>query len=244
MSTAHQRDDARRDFENREVVVTGGTGALGRAVIDRLLARGAICHVPVFDRDELEGFAHRDHDDVRLVLESDLGDPDTVRRIYEGVDAPWASIHCAGGFAMSGVVETSAADLESQWRLNAKTAFLCCREAIRRMRAKGGGGRLVNVAARPALEPRTGAGMVAYTMAKSAVAALTVALAEEVAAEDIWVNAVAPSILDTPGNRAAMPDADPNQWAPLPAVAESIVFLASPRNGATRGGLVPVYGRT
>ncbi len=236
--------DIHTDFDDRHVVVTGGTGALGRAVLDLVLTRGGTCHVPVFDRAELDGFTHRDHPRVHLSLDTDLGDESAVRAFYDAVPTPWASIHCAGGFAMAGIVETSADDLDGQWRLNAHTAFLCCREAITQMRGSGAGGRLVNVTARPALEPRTGAGMIAYTMAKSAVAALTIALAEEVATEGIWVNAVAPSILDTPANRAAMPDADPLQWASVAAVAESIVFLASPTNGATRGGLVPVYGKT
>ena len=110
------------------------------------------------------------------------------------------------------------------------------------MRRAGAGGRIVNVAARPGVEPRTGAGMAAYAAAKAAVAALTQALAEEVAAEGIWVNAVAPSILDTPANRAAMPDADHAAWPKTTAVAETIVFLAAPDNAVTRGAVVPVYG--
>ncbi len=131
------------------------------------------------------------------------------------------------------------------------TCFLCCRAAARRIRESltpdGGrpdGGRIVNVAARPALEPRLGAGMVAYTAAKAAVAAITQSLAEELAGEAIWVNAVAPSILDTAGNRAAMPDADHSAWPKLDDVAETIAFLASPDNRTTRGGVIPVYGRS
>ena len=106
------------------------------------------------------------------------------------------------------------------------------------------GGRIVNVAARPALEWRGGAGMTAYAAAKSAVAALTGALAEEVASEGILVNAVAPSILDTPANRRAMPDADYAVWPQVEEVAQTILFLASPDNRVSRGAVVPVYGRT
>src|SRR5262249_1296466 len=123
--------------------------------------------------------------------------------------------------------------------------FLCTRAAIGAIRARGAGdpkgGRIVNVAARPALEPRLGAGMVAYAASKAAVATLTQALAEEVAGEDIWINAVAPSVLDTPANRAAMPDAPHHRWVALPALAALIAFLASPDNGATRGAVIPVY---
>jgi NAD(P)-dependent dehydrogenase (short-subunit alcohol dehydrogenase family) len=130
------------------------------------------------------------------------------------------------------------------WRINTVTAFLCCREAVQVLRVGGGGGRLVNVVARPALEPRGGAGMLAYTASKAALAAMTQALAEELAPEGIWVNAVAPSILDTPDNRRAMPGSDPSKWAGVEDAAATIVFLASPQNKATRGGVVPVYGRS
>jgi len=104
------------------------------------------------------------------------------------------------------------------------------------------GGRIVNVAARPALIPELGAGMVAYTASKAAVAAITQSLAAEVAADGILVNAVVPSIMDTPANRKSMPDADHAKWPKVDEVAASIVFLASAENRVTRGALMPVYG--
>jgi len=109
------------------------------------------------------------------------------------------------------------------------------------MRAGNRGGRIVNVVSRQALDPRRGAQMVPYAMSKAAVAALTVALAEELAADRIGVNAVAPSILDTPANRAAMPGADVAKWVKVEELAETIAFLAS-RECAASGSLVPVYG--
>jgi NAD(P)-dependent dehydrogenase (short-subunit alcohol dehydrogenase family) len=86
--------------------------------------------------------------------------------------------------------------------------------------------------------------MAAYAASKGAVAALTEALAEELAGEGLWINAVAPSIMDTPANRAAMPDADPSRWASVDDVAAAILFLASPENKGTRGGVVPTYGKS
>ena len=103
------------------------------------------------------------------------------------------------------------------------------------------GGRVVNVGARPAVQP-TG-GMVAYSTSKAAVTAMTTALAEELAPESIWVNAVLPSVMNTPANRRAMPDADHAAWPSVDDVAKTVVFLASPDNAVTRGGLIPVYGR-
>src|SRR5207302_10739736 len=126
---------------------------------------------------------------------------------------------------------------------NFVTCFLCCRAAVTAMARAGAGGRIVNVAARPALEWRSGAGMIAYTASKAAVAALTVALAEEVVKDGILVNAVAPSIMDTPENRRAMPKADHAAWPKVEEVASTILYLASPDNKVTRGAVVPVYGR-
>ena len=230
------------DFGGRDVVVTGGTGALGGAVVAALLQANAVCHVPYLHGGEAERFPHRDHPNVTLVGGIDLTDEAAVAHLYGGVAALWASIHLAGGFAMSGVAKTSKADLMKQIDLNLVTAFLCCAAAVRSM--ADAGGRIVNVAARPALEWRSGAGMAAYTASKAAVAALTAALAEEVAKSGILVNAVAPSIMDTPANRAAMPKADFAQWPKVEEVAATILFLASPDNKVGRGGIVPVYGKS
>ncbi|MBI1203398.1 MAG: SDR family NAD(P)-dependent oxidoreductase [Rhodopseudomonas sp.] len=229
------------NFMGEHVVVTGGTGALGGAVVGLLLQAGAHCTVPYRHKAEADGFAHRDHDRLTLIEAGDLASEAAVAALYAG-PAPWASIHIAGGFAAGRVADTDKAGLMAQLDGNLVSCFLCCRAAVRAMQA-GGGGRIVNVAARPALEPRGGAGMTAYTIAKSGVAALTVALAEEVASEGILVNAVAPSIMDTPANRAAMPKADFASWPKIEEVAATILFLASADNRVTRGAIVPVYGK-
>ena len=132
-------------------------------------------------------------------------------------------------------------DFEGMLRLNAGTCFLCCREAVKAMRRAGGGGRIVNVIARPALQPC--GGMLAYSTSKAAVASMTQCLAHELVEEGILVNAVAPSIMDTPANRAGMPDADFDAWPKVAEVAEMLCFLASHSNAVTSGSLVPVYGR-
>jgi NAD(P)-dependent dehydrogenase (short-subunit alcohol dehydrogenase family) len=228
------------DFAGKHVVVTGGTGALGAAVVGGLLAHGAICIVPYRRESEAPRFAHRDNPNVKLIAAGDLADEAAVARLYADVPL-WASIHIAGGFAPGKVADTDKAALMAQIDGNLVSCFLCCRAAVKAMAGKGG--RIVNVAARPALEPRTGAGMTAYTIAKSGVATLTIALAEEVAKDGILVNAVAPSIMDTPANRAAMPKADFDKWPKVEDVAATILFLASPDNHVTRGAVVPVYGR-
>jgi NAD(P)-dependent dehydrogenase (short-subunit alcohol dehydrogenase family) len=232
------------NFSDRYVVVTGGTGALGIAVVGALIDAGAICHVPWHSEDEAEHFPHRGHRQVVLVGNTDLSDEAGVARLFDGVEQLWASIHLAGGFAMSPVAKTGKAALLQQIEMNLVTCFLCCRAAVNRMAGSRNGGRVVNVAARPALEWRSGAGMAAYTASKAGVAALTAALAEEVAKDGILVNAVAPSIMDTPSNREAMPKADYGPWPKVEDVARTILFLASPDNRVTRGAIVPVYGKS
>jgi NAD(P)-dependent dehydrogenase (short-subunit alcohol dehydrogenase family) len=232
------------DYAERHVIVTGGTGALGTAMVGALIEAGAICHVPYIHQGEAERFRWRDHAQVKLIADIELTDEAAVARFYDGVPNLWASIHLAGGFAMAPIGETTKADVIQQIGMNFLTAFLCCRAAVTAMMRIGAGGRIVNVATRPALEWRAGAGMVAYTASKSAVAALTVALAEEVVQSDILVNAVAPSTMDTPANRRAMPKADHTAWPKVEDVAMTILFLASPENRVTRGAVVPVYGRT
>jgi NAD(P)-dependent dehydrogenase (short-subunit alcohol dehydrogenase family) len=231
-------------FNSLHVVVTGGTGALGTAVVGQLLDQGATCHVPCLDDAELARFPYTKSDRVRVQTSVNLADEESTiafyRRFTEGPRL-WASIHVAGGFAMGPVDTVSSQDFRKQWELNTLTCFLCCREAVRYMRASGG--RVVNVASRPGVLPSQGANMVAYTAAKAAVCAMTEALAAELAGEGVWVNAVAPSIMDTPANRAAMPKADYSTWPKVHEVARTICFLASPMNQATRGAVVPVYGK-
>lgn len=237
------------DFANSHVVVSGGTGALGRAVVGALRAAGAVCHVPNLIAAELEDFPFSSDPGVHITRGIDVADEAAVSRFFAGLPPLWASIHLAGGFAMAPIADISAADFIAQFRINALSCFLCSAAAVKAMRARretnpgtAKGGRIVNVAARPALEPRLGAGMVAYTASKSAVAALTQALAQETVDEEIWVNAVAPSILDTPANRAAMPGADHGKWVAPSELAQVIVFLASSDNRVTRGAVIPAYG--
>lgn len=231
------------ELEGLHIVVTGGTGALGSAVAAQMLDAGATCHIPAVNPAEVESFSLRSHKRVDLAPHIDLADERQVEAFYSDLPALWASVHVAGGFAMAPVAQTSLADFRRQIDTNLVTCFLCCREAVKKIRATGGdGGRIVNVSAKPALVPV--GGMAAYSCAKAGVAALTLALGEELRDESIWVNAVVPSIMDTRANRRAMPDADHAKWPKLEDVARTIVFLASPANRVTRSALTPVFGRS
>jgi NAD(P)-dependent dehydrogenase (short-subunit alcohol dehydrogenase family) len=230
------------DFSNRNVVVTGGTGALGTAVIGALLEAGASCIVPHIGAQDAERFAHRAHKRVTLVPVTDLSDEADVAKLYGRASPLWASIHIAGGYLWGPIGDTDKAALQKQIDMNFVSCFLCCRGAVKAIGTSGG--RIVNVAARPGIEWRLGASQTAYGASKAAVAALTVALAEEVAKDGILVNAIAPSIMDTAVNRKDMPKADFDKWPKVEEVAATILFLASPDNRVTRGAVVPVYGKS
>jgi NAD(P)-dependent dehydrogenase (short-subunit alcohol dehydrogenase family) len=206
-------------LQGAHVVITGAGGGLGPSVAEAFRAAGAVVHAPT--RAEL-----------------DLLDEAAVAGYYAALPSLWASVHVAGGFSMAPVAETSLDDFTAQWRINAVTAFLACREAVRRMRAGKSGGRIVNVAAKAALEHPGGKS--AYVAAKAALAAFTRSLAAECRAEGILANAVLPDTIDTPSNRAAMPGADFSKWTPPSAIASAILWLASPQNASTTGGLIPV----
>ena len=231
-------------FSDRHVVVTGGTGALGTAVVGALIEAGATCHVPYRSEDEAKHFPHRDSKNVSLVALGDLSDETAVNTFYGGLAKLWASIHIAGGFAFAPIEKSDKALLMGQIESNLVSAYLCSRAAVSAFRQAGNGGRIVNIAARPALEPRSGANMTAYVSTKAGLAGLTQALAEEVVKDGILVNAVAPSIMDTATNRKSMPNADYAAWPKVEEVAATILFLASPENAVTRGAIVPVYGKS
>lgn len=223
---------------SKKVVVTGGAGALGGAVVRAFVDGGAEVHVPLFDdrAGDLSTLGN-----VHTYPSVHLDDADAVAQFYAARGPIWASVHLAGGFAMASIEATSVAELRKQLDMNFVSCFLSCKHAVMAMKAGGGGGRIVNVAARAVVQPS--ANMSAYIASKAAVAALTQALAVEVLSDGILVNAVLPSIIDTPANRKAMPNAPFDTWPKPAELAATILHLASPANALTSGALVPVYGR-
>ena len=227
------------DLTDRHVVITGASGGLGGAVVAHLVAAGATVHAPLMEAAVPPAATWLAHPQVDARPGVDGSDDAALTAYFASLPLPWASIHLVGGYAGAALVDTTLADFDRMMAMNARTCFLATREAARRMR--GHGGRIVNVAARPALVPT--AGLVAYAASKAAVVAITQGAAAELSAEGIFVNAIVPSIIDTPANRAAMPDADFGRWPKPAELAAAIGYLASPTNALTSGALVPVYGR-
>lgn len=226
-------------LENRVAVVTGGTGALGRAVVRRLLSAGASVHATYRESHEADALRSYLGDAAAKVTlhEVDLTREKKLRDLYADVarkDKRFDVLaNIAGGFGAGTIEDTSLEEWERMFAMNATTAFVSCRAAVPHMRERRAG-RIVNVASGPALH-RGAAGMSAYAASKAAVLNLTYSLAQELAPDGITVNAIVPSILDTPANRKAMPDADTATWLRTEEIAEVVGFLASAAGGIVTG---------
>jgi NAD(P)-dependent dehydrogenase (short-subunit alcohol dehydrogenase family) len=229
------------DLKNRHIVVTGGTGALGAAVVHGLVAAGAHCHVPAIE--STPPVAGLPKEGVSVVAGVDLSNEDSVNAFYDKLPPLSAVVNIAGGFAWAPIADSPLKVLQQQLSMNLVSCALSCRAAVANFRKGKKGGHIVNIAARPALNPRQGANMTAYTASKAAVAAFTVALAEELKAENISAIALAPSTIDTPANRADMPKADHASWVRPSALAELIVAHVGLGETINSGALIPVYGK-
>jgi NAD(P)-dependent dehydrogenase (short-subunit alcohol dehydrogenase family) len=225
-------------MNGKVVVVTGASGALGKVVADEALARGArvagldhaASQIPATEsRIELGGVDLSDAAQARTAI-------DAVVKHFGGCDA---LINIAGGFAFETVADGDPKTWQRMYALNVLTALNASRSALPHLAASRSG-RIVNVGAMGALQ--AGSGMGAYAASKAGVHRLTEALAAEWKGK-ITVNAVLPSTIDTPANRASMPRADFGKWVTPKELAEVILFLASDAASAITGALVPVNGR-
>jgi NAD(P)-dependent dehydrogenase (short-subunit alcohol dehydrogenase family) len=230
-------------FAKQTVLVTGAAGNLGRAVAEAFFERGANLVLLGRRHEELTevyGSAH----ERRMLAAADLLHQTEVDAAVASAIGRFARIdvlcNIAGGFRMGTPVhETPDEVWQSMLDLNARSVITMARAVVPRMLAAGSG-KIVNVAAMAALSGK--AGMGAYAASKSATIRLTETMAAELRDKGINVNCVMPSIIDTPQNRAAMPDADPRHWVAPAALAEVILFLASHAARAMHGAAVPVVG--
>jgi NAD(P)-dependent dehydrogenase (short-subunit alcohol dehydrogenase family) len=222
------------------IVVTGGFGALGRAVGEALLAAGA--RVALLDQ---AGAADGLPEGALHCGGVDLGDASAARACIDALAERFGGldgiVNVAGGFAWQTVEHGDIATWDRMYAMNVRTALLASQAALPHF-LRQGRGRIVNVGAQAAA--RAQAGMGAYAAAKSGVARLTEAMADEFLGRGITANAVLPGIIDTPANRAAMPDADTTHWVSPAALARVIAFLLSDASAAVTGALLPVTAAT
>jgi NAD(P)-dependent dehydrogenase (short-subunit alcohol dehydrogenase family) len=229
----------------RVAIVTGGTGALGQAITTALLDAGAAGVAIPFavpeERAALETRLTAEQRGRLLAAAADVTDEGAMgtfvgatRDRFGRVDG---LVNAVGGFAGGDLVSTPLPEWERMMKLNLTSAVIACRAVLPGMIA-GGGGRIVNIASRAVLPPQ--GGFIAYTVSKAAVVTLTQALAHEVRAKGVTVNAVLPSTMDTPANRRAMPDADRSGWVGTADVAHVVAFLLSDRAAAVTGASLTV----
>jgi NAD(P)-dependent dehydrogenase (short-subunit alcohol dehydrogenase family) len=221
------------DFTGRTVVVTGASGFLGAGLAAAFIEAGA----------EVVG-VDRAAPDERAVVDgvhyeaADLTDDAHVGAVLDAVDTPWAVVNTVGGFApRSSIAELDPDELDQQLSLNLMTAAVVTKHALRVMQPIGAG-RIVLTASRAASATKSNG--FAYSVSKLAVLHLVRMASEEVAGTGITVNGVVPSIMDTPANRASMPDADHDKWPKVPDVVRSYLFLASPTSHLVNGAALPV----
>ena len=235
------------NFSSTVAIVTGAGGNLGRAVALAFAEQGA--KLALVDRNPNALTATQEQlpaGSDSLTLPTDLLRPESVADMVQRVLGRFGQIdvlaNIAGGFAMGPPLhETEDHDWDFMLDLNARTVFNCCRAVIPHMLDRGDG-RIVNVSARAAREGK--AHMAPYCASKAAVITLTESLSAELKDEGINVNCILPGTVDTPQNRAAMPDQDHGRWVPPAALANVILFLASDAARHVTGAAIPVYGRS
>ncbi len=223
-------------LSNKRIVITGANGALGRAVTKAVLENGA--SVVLLDRDFDDDYP-LNPDNVEM-FKVDLLDESSVADLVKKIPTVDGLLNLAGGFSMGPLVhETSRNDWDFQFKINVETLRNIVKALVPKLLERDSSA-IVNVGALGAL--KGGAAMGAYCASKSAVMRLTESLSEELKTQGVNVNAVLPSIIDTPANRAAMPDADPQHWVSADDLASVICFLASDASKAVHGALIPVAG--
>jgi NAD(P)-dependent dehydrogenase (short-subunit alcohol dehydrogenase family) len=219
------------------VLVAGGTGALGQAVVAELIASGYGCALTWVVEEERRR-AEEQFGERAALIHADLLDPAGAAEAIAAVEDLEAVVNLVGGFAMGGRVhETEPADFARMLELNLTPAFNLARAGMPRMIERGGGA-FVGVSAQSVWKPFAGAA--GYITAKSAVLAFIRALDAEYKGDGIRCNAILPSVIDTPANREAMPDADHSKWVQPADIAKVVRFLVSEDSKPTTGAAIPV----
>lgn len=226
----------------KNVVITGGSGGLGRTVVEQFVAEGYQVIATVspgktlgFDSPNVETF------------EADLTDEENVSTIIDSIIKKYRSIDAAvllvGGFAMGGIKETNGEALKNMFSLNFETAYYVARPLFVQMLNQSAGGRIVFVGSRPALVASQGKSVLAYALSKSLLFKLSEYLNVEGSSKNVVTAVVAPSTIDTPVNRKAMPDADFNSWVTPQEIADIMTFIASAKGSVLRDPVFKVYGK-
>lgn len=227
----------------RTVLITGGTGGLGSALVERFLSQGE--RVLITDiRPADPAFLERPPGQHLEAFMINGTDPEDVQRLAREIQSRFGCldvlVNTVGGFYAGSLAETPESVLDQMLNLNLRSCYITTRALLPLLQAAPAG-RVIHIGARQAL--LGGPQATAYALAKAAVVNFTQSLAQELRDTSVTVNAVVPSIIDTPANRASMPDADFSRWVKPADLAHVIAFLAAPESQAVSGAVIPVYHR-
>ncbi|MGK7950995.1 MAG: 3-oxoacyl-ACP reductase FabG [Xenococcaceae cyanobacterium] len=230
-------------MNNKNILLTGGTGGLGLGVTPAILAYGTKVTIPYLHENDINPLRNKlsasDFEKINFVR-ADLTQESAVEQLVNDLGRVDILIHLVGGFSMGLTHEFSYDDWQKAFNLNLNTTFLVCKHCLRKMREKQYG-RIVTVGSRGALQPA--ASLAAYSAAKAGVVALTKSIAEETKDLDITANTILPSVIDTQANREAMGEEDADKWVKPESIASLICYLISDAAKDTSGAAIPIYGQ-
>jgi NAD(P)-dependent dehydrogenase (short-subunit alcohol dehydrogenase family) len=234
-------------LKNRIAIITGGTGALGRAVVSAFIEEGAKVVCTYIIDEELSHYSSSLTENQRsnlVFVQTDVTKEksvaEVVQKTLERFGRVDVLVNIVGGFTYAKIIDTDEKTWDSMMNINLKSTFLCSKAVLPQM-IKQNYGKIINVSSRPGLKGSSGVG--AYAASKAAVMNLTETIADEVGDYEINVNAILPSTIDTPANRKSMPDADFSKWVKPEEIARVITFLASDDSRSISGAGIPVYGK-
>ncbi len=228
----------------KTILITGANGQLGSAVTKEFLDKKYQVLATVSNERAKSTFITHENLDVQVVDLTNETDTDTYIREciqkYQVIDAGFLLV---GGFAMGNIAVTSGGDLNKQIALNFETAYYVTRPLFKHMREKKNG-NIVFIGARPAIQPAQGFGLLAYSLSKSLLFKLAEFLNEEAKQENVRISVLVPSTIDTPVNRASMPDANPDNWVKPLAIAEILEFLVSDKATVLKETVLKLYNKS
>ncbi len=231
---------------DKVAIITGGTGALGRAVVSAFLEEGAKVACTYIVDEELKHYSSLTEEKKSKItfIWVDVTKEESVTQMVQKTLDTFGKIdilvNVVGGFTYAKIIDTDEKTWDFMMNVNLKSTFLCSKAVLPHM-IKQNYGKIINISSRPALKGSSGIG--AYAASKAGVLNLTETIADEVKDYEINVNAILPSTIDTPANRRDMPDADFSKWVKPEEIARVIVFLASDNSKPISGAGIPVYGK-
>ena len=226
----------------KNIIITGAAGNLGKAIVKKFLDTGYAVHAVISGKDDQQFMKE---DQLFIYRANLMYEPEAENSIGEitgragNIDM---AVMCVGGYRAGTITDTTLDDFEKMYRLNFVTAFNVARPVFRQMEQQKDGGQMVFIGARPALNPATAKEMVGYSLSKSLVFRLSELINEEGKDKGIISTVVVPSIIDTPPNRKAMPDADFTRWVTPQEIADNVAHLATPAGCRLRETVLKIYG--